>query len=111
MAYGKKTGKSIEYQGESFTKSLTKEDGTAWEDNEIALFVLIDNKGLEVTTGSLVRSIDLLSLTFLLGKTQTTSLFGIYRLLVYLSDSVITEMNYVIAEYRLDYRKITSRND
>ena len=111
MAYVKKTGISTEYQGESFTKSLVKANNTAWEDNEIAEYKLFDTKGNIITSGSLIRSVDLLSLTFLLGKTETLNLFGVYRLLVYLSDTVITEMNYVIAEYKLDYKKTTARND
>ena len=111
MAYAKKIGKSVEYQGESFTKSLIKENGTEWEDNEVAEFKLFDTAGNIVATGSLVRSVDRLSLTFILGKTSTTNLFGVYRLLVYLSDTVVTEMNYVIAEYKLDYKKTTARND
>ena len=111
MAYNKKVGTSVEYQGESFTKSLTKSDKSAWEDNELANYIVYNTNGEVVTSGSLVRSIDLLSLTFLLGKTDTTNMFGIYRLLVYMTDSIITEMNYVIAEYKLDYRKTTARND
>lgn len=111
MAYNKKIGKSTEYPGESFSKSLTKKDGSEWTDNEVASFKLFDKKGGIAAQGSLVRSVDKLSLTFLLGKTDTELLFGVYRLLVYLSDTVITEMNYVIAEYRLDYKKTTARND
>ena len=111
MAYVKKTGISIEYQGESFTKSLTKEDNSEWDDNEISNFKLFDTSGNLVTSGSLVRSVDKLSLTFLLGKTQTADLFGIYKLLVYISDTIITEMNYVIAEYQLTYKKTTARNN
>ncbi len=111
MAYAKKIGTSIEYQGESFTKSLVKDDGSIWEANEVATYKLIDTKGKIIATDTLMKSVDELSLTFLLGKTDTTYLFGIYRLLVYLSDTVVTEMNYVIAEYKLDYKKITARND
>ncbi len=111
MAYVKKKGTSTEYQGESFTKSLVKGNESAWEDNEVAEFKLYDTSGNTVVTGSLMRSVDLLSLTFLLGKSDTIDLFGIYRLLVYLSDTVVTEMNYVIAEYKLDYKKTTARND
>jgi len=111
MAYAKKTGTSVEYQGESFTKSLVKDDESIWKANEIATYKLIDTKGKVIATDTLMKSGDELSLTFLLGKTQTQYLFGIYRLLVYLNDSVITEMNYVIAEYKLDYKKITARND
>ena len=111
MGYAKKTGKSTEYQGESFTKSLVKDDGSIWYDNEIGVYKLIDNRGKVIATDSLIKSEDNLSLTFLLGKTQTQYLLGIYKLLVYLNDTVITEMNYVIAEYKLDYKKITARND
>ena len=111
MAYSKKTGASVEFQGESFTKSLIKDDGSEWMDNEDGSWKLFNTSGNIVANGTLTRSDDNLSLTFLLGKSSTTSLFGIYRLLVYLSDTVVTEMNYVIAEYKLDYKKTTARND
>ena len=111
MGYVKKTGKSIEYQGESFGKSLTKDGGLVWGDNEIATYKLFNQNGDIIDNGTLTRDDKLTNMTFIVGKTVTTNLHGVYRLLVYLSDTVITEMNYVIAEYRLDYRKSSARND
>ena len=99
------------YQGESFSDEITKKDDVEWEDNEIAEFKLYNTAGSTIYTGSLVRSINKLNLTFILGQTNTTSLFGVYRLLVYLSDTVTTEMNEVISEYRLNFKKTTARND
>ena len=111
MAYAKRSGTSIEYQGESFTKSLVKDNGDIWEANEISEYKLIDTAGKTVFSEALIKSADNISLTLLIGRTKTPLLFGIYRLLVYLNDTSITEMNYVIAEYKLDYRKISARND
>ena len=111
MEYIKKYFTSEEYQGESFSGSLDKKDESAWKDNEICTYVLVDDSGSEIVTGSVIRSVDLLTMDFLLGKTDTVDLFGIYKLLVYLGDTIVTEMNYVIAEYKLDYKKVTSRND
>ncbi len=111
MGYIKKNGKSIEYQGESFSKSLTKEDNSVWGDNEVATYELLNQSGTIIDTGTLTRSDNLTNMTFIIGKTVTADLLGVYRLLIYLSDTVITEMNYVIAEYRLDYKKTSARND
>ena len=103
MAFIKWLGSATEYQGESFTKSLTKDDDSIWEANETAEFQMTDVDGLEVASGSLVKSADDLSLTFTLGSTDTTALLGQYLLLVYITDTVDAEVHSVIAKYTMTY--------
>ncbi len=109
MKYVKRKGSSTEYQGESFSKSFVKDNGYKWGDNEIATYKLIDNSGNIVVEKALTRSTDKLSMQLLIGKTDSSTLLGKYKLLVYLSDSIETEINYVIAEYNLVYKKAIAR--
>lgn len=111
MGYAKKIGISTEYQGDSFSRTLTKDSGAIWEANETASYKMVDMKGDVVASGSLTKSVDNLSMTFMVGSTATATLLGIYKLIVYLEDTVLTEMKYPIAEYKIDYKKLTARND
>lgn len=111
MAYAKKRGQSVEYQGDSFSRSLTKDSGAIWEANEEANYKMVDMKGTIVASGDLVKSVDNLSMSFMVGKTATANLVGIHKLIVYLTDTSVAEMSYPIAEYKIDYKKLTARND
>jgi len=103
MALVKYIGTATEYQGESFTKSLTKEDGSKWLNNEICDYVLVNSAGIEMSTGSLVRSTDELSMTVQVPSSDTESLVGEFLLLVYLKDTNDSDFANVIAEYRIEY--------
>lgn len=103
MGFVKYKNKATEYQGESFTKTLTKEDGSIWEANEIGYFSMTDVNALEVSTGSLSKSGDNLGLTFTVSKDDTGSLEGKYLLLIHLNDSIDVNFDDVIAEYEMTY--------
>ncbi len=110
MEYTKTYSKSVEYKGESFSREIDKTDGSAWEDNETAVFRMIDPSGSVVTYGDLTRSDSKLLLEFFIGKTITSNLLGTYVILVYMNDAENIEVNYVLAEYNLRYVRETARN-
>ena len=94
-----------EFQGESFNRSLTKKSGAIWETNEVGNFELIDTSGTVVSSGSLIKSADNLSLTIAVPKGDTATLVGNYRLLANLTDTVDTDFSDVIAEYEITYKE------
>ncbi len=104
MGFVKYVGILTEYQGESLSKSLFKEDGSEWGATIGGVYSMTDENGDEVASGSLVRGGDNLSLSFTIGKTETASLDGRYLLLVSLTDSNDTEYSDVIAEYTITYK-------
>ena len=103
MSYDKKLGTAKEYQGESFALSLFKKTKDTWFKNESGVFEVTDNLGVVVISGTMVKSIDSLSFTIILGKTDTAALEGKYLLLGYQRDSDNAEINDVIAEYNITY--------
>jgi hypothetical protein len=44
-----------------------------------------------------------------IGQSITADLFGDYKLLIYVSDSTDPEVNYVIAEFKMKYKKAKAR--
>jgi len=104
MSYVEFADTTTEYQGESFVKSLAKKSKGIWEANEEANFILTDGDGVVVASDDLVKSDDDLTLTFILGKTSTADLEGVYTLLVYQTDTSNSEINNVIARYKITYR-------
>ncbi len=103
MAYVKYSKEETEYQGESFIKSLYKTNSNIWYDNELATYTLTDPDGAVVLSGNLTKSDDKMSFMLSIGKTETAALLGIYKLLVYLEDTVNTELKDVFAEYKITY--------
>ena len=103
MSFVKYVGTATEYQGESFTKSLYKEDKTAWENNDTCTFSLVNSAGIEVSVGDLILSGDKLSMTVQVPKTDTLALVGEHLLLVSLGNVSDSEFADVIAEYRITY--------
>lgn len=105
MVYAKKFGIATEYQGESFTKPLTKESGAVWDANEVANYEMLDGDGNPVSSGDLTKSLDELTLTVAVPKQDTADLAGVYLLLVHLTDTVNTGFDDVIAEYKITYKE------
>jgi len=103
MAYVEYYKEETEYQGESFIKSLYKKTKQIWDINEVGTYTLTDTFGSVLLNGNLVKSADKLSLTVALGSTDTASLLGVYKLLVYLEDTVNSELKDVLAEYKITY--------
>ncbi len=104
MGFVKYVGILTEYQGESLSKTLAKEDGSEWGATIGGVYSLTDEDGSEITSGNLVKSGDNLYLSFTIGKTETASLEGKYLLLVSLTDTNDSEFNDVIAEYQITYQ-------
>lgn len=92
-----------EYQGESFKRSLGKEDGSIWEDNETASFILTDSRGNLIAGGSLVKSENSFTLTVSLSKYDTEDLLGNYKMLCFSTRTDNEDFNDVIAEYEITY--------
>ena len=105
MPFIKHTSKAIEYQGESFTKSLGRKDASLWLANEQANYKLFDPTGTSVSTGALVKSGDNLTMTLSVPSADTATLEGICLLLVYQTDDNDATINDVIAEYFITYKK------
>jgi len=103
MAYYTHTGSKTEYQGESFTKTIYKDSGEAWGDNEAANYELVDTAGAQKSTGSLTKVESNLGLTFTVPDTDTAALTGNHKLLVHLTDTIITTFDDIIVDYDLDY--------
>lgn len=93
-----------EYQGESFTKTITRSDGTAWAADDEANYELIDSSGNIVSSGSLVKTGDNLGLTVFVPKADTASISGKHILLIYLTSVSQPTFNDVIAEYTINYK-------
>ena len=106
MAYVKYEGADTKYQGTSFTRTLTKKDGSLWASNETATYKMVDSDGTEVDTGILVKSVDNTGLIFEVGKTTTATFLGEYKLVVYLEDTVNLEYSEAIAKYTITYTDI-----
>lgn len=103
MAYVEKNGNYTQYQGQSFSRALTKESGAIWEANETAYLTLTDSSNNEVLRRNLGKSVDNLSFYLLVGTGDTTELDGSYNLIVYVEDSNNSELNDVIADYKMRY--------
>ena len=97
MSFAKKVGVVTEYQGESFTRSLYREDNTTWDAVHGGTFEMFNTAGVVVADGTLIKSGDDLSLTFKVTKTQTVNLVGEHLLLAHLPDSGDVEFDDVIA--------------
>ena len=104
MGYVKYESTSTEYQGESFAKSIQKENNATWDANDTAEYEMTDSSGTVVSSGSLTKSGDSLSFALFVPNTDTASLEGIHLLLVYLTNSVDATISDVIAEYRINYK-------
>ena len=103
MAYVKLIGGSTEWQGDSYTKSIFKEDGSTWDAVYGGDFVLVNSAGVNVSTGALVRSGDNLSLTAKVSKDDTATITGEHKLLVRLTRSDDADFGRTIGEYDLEY--------
>lgn len=111
MSFAKKVGAVDIYQGKSFTRSIGKKtkDGTAvaWEAEDIGDFDLYNSAGVSIvlTTNTLIKSADNMSLTFVLGSTDTESLLGEYLLIANLKNSVDAEIDVTLAEYAITFEE------
>ena len=101
----KKDTTLTEYQGESFSKAFGKRTKDEWLDNETAHYVLTeDSTGTIISEGDLTRSVDKLSLSFIIGKSITLPLEGSYTLIVYQTDLNVVEFNEKMKEYKIKYK-------
>ena len=94
-----------EYQGESFSASLKKDTGEAWLEVEQGTFKLIAPSGAVVSQGDLDKSGDSIHLFFVVPGADTSDLVGDCLLLVYQTDSSNPQVNDVIAEYHIEYKR------
>ena len=106
MSFSRYDGAATEYQGESFTRTLAKQDGGPWEANEIAEYVLVDKNGIEIDGGSLTKTGDNIGLIVTISETITIPLLGTYLLLVYLKDTIDLDYANVIAKYTITYVEV-----
>ena len=106
MAYERYDGAETEIQGESFTRTLTKKDGSIWEANEVASYTMIDATGTVVDTGDLTKSGDNLGLIFQVAKTVTTDFQGEYKFAVLLEDTIDLDFSDYIAYYTIVYTNL-----
>jgi hypothetical protein len=109
MTYSKATGSYVEYQGESFSLHFQKKDDKRWLINEIVTCKLIDNTGSVLYEDQLDKNIDALYMMLFIGQSVTSTLLGDYKLLIYINDSDDPEVNYVIAEFKMKYKKAKAR--
>lgn len=93
-----------EYQEESFNRALTKKDGTEWGSNESAAYKMTNTEGEEVSSGSLTKSGDSLSLILAIPDDDTVGIVGSHRILVRLSLGDDATFNDVIADYSIMYK-------
>lgn len=105
MRYNKKHGIGDDYQGESFSRSLNKESLAVWDSTETAVYEMLDSEGAVVSSGSLTKSGDNLSLILFIPKSDTSDLLGEHLILVHLNDTGDAEFDDVIAEYRITYKE------
>ncbi len=105
MGYVKVFGSKTLYQGQSFSKSLTKKDGSIWESNEVGDFEMFNSDGTVVSSGSLVKSGDNLSLTFTIPDDDTASLVGAHTINADLTDTVDDAIRIPLAEYDMTYKE------
>ena len=94
-----------EYQGESFSRSLGKADGSIWETEEDGIYSLIDSKGISVKEGSLMKSENSFTLTVSLTKDDTDDLLGNYKLFCFGTRDDDSTFNDVIGEYSIAYQE------
>lgn len=104
MVYAKKiTTVPDEYQGESFTRSLSKASLAIWDTNETASYEMVNGSGIILSSGDLVKSGDNLSMTLTIPKEDTVNLKGKMKVIVNLIDTIDTTFCDVIAEYTFSY--------
>ncbi len=94
-----------EYQGESFSRSLGKEDGSIWENEEDGTYSLIDSNGTTIKTGTLIKSENSFTLTVFLSNTDTENLLGNYKLFCFSIRDDDSSFNDVIGEYEIEYKE------
>ena len=103
MSYAKKIGTATLLQGTSFTVSVGKETEEIWESNEKGIFEVTNEDNLVVLSGDCIKSGDSLSLTAIIGKTDTIAWLGAYRLLSYQVDDNNIEIKVPIADFDIEY--------
>ncbi len=103
MYYNKLVDMLTEYQGESFTRGLSKDNGTEWETEDTGYWELLDDDGVAVSSGALQKSSDNLSVEISVPKADTESLSGTYVLLVHITRTDDATFNDVIAKYTITY--------
>lgn len=103
MGYEEKDGSFVQYEGQSFIRSLSKDSGASWTNSEHGVFDLTDTGNVSISKGELTKSVDSKALVLILGTSITSGLSGLHRLRVYAKDSANAEINEVIADYRINY--------
>lgn len=93
-----------EYQGESFKRSLGKEDGSIWETNEDGTYTITNTSGQTVMSGNLMKSENGLTLTISISKLDTADMLGNYRILCFSTRDDDDTFNDVIGEYEITYK-------
>ncbi len=104
MAFVKLISKgNKEWQGESFSKPLTKGNGSIWLAEDTGYHELLNAAGSIVSTAALSHSVDDLALIFFVPLSDTATLEGKHRLLIHLTNTANIELDDVIAEYEILY--------
>lgn len=108
MHYDKLKSVNTEYQGESFNRSIHREDGVVWDDVDQATYSMVDSANVEVSSGSLTKSVDKLTFDLAVPKADTANLTGAHKLLVTLTKTDDATFSDVIAEYNITYEARTA---
>lgn len=103
MPFVKLESSHIEYSGESFTKSIKRKSGSAWESTDILSYEMLDSEGAVRSSGSLTKSDGDLVVTFTVPSIDTTGIKGKYLILVHLKNTEDATFDDVVAEYDMTY--------
>lgn len=108
MHYDKLKSVNTEYQGESFNRSIHREDGVVWDAVDQASYTMTDSANVVVSSGSITKSVDNLTFDLAVPNTDTANLLGEHLLLVTLTKTDDATFSDVIAEYNITYEARTA---
>ena len=108
MPFVRYAASTTKYQGTSFVRTLTRKDGEPWASTHSSDWVLVDEYGVTIATGNLIKvNIDL-GLRLEVHDSETTDLKGLHKLFVYLHDSDNTTLSDIIMEYSITFKTIAA---
>ena len=105
MSYDKLKGSEDLRQGNSFSRSVTKLNGSIWEATEEGYHELVDTTGTVVSTAPMTKSADDLALIFAIPDTDTLTLLGNYILQINLTDSGDPLVDVPLVEYTIVFKE------
>ncbi len=109
MGFAKFYANTLEFQGTSFSKAISRKDGEVFDSKYSAEYEVRDENNELKSDDDLTRSGDDKSFIFEIPETDTTDWLGNYKLVVYLLDSTNAAFKRPIYENNMEYNDARAR--